>query len=230
MKRKGRILFLLSFLFLAILFMSVSYSKYISRIDGNAEATIAKWNISVNDCRITTNETLEDDDVCVVTKTDSEGNSYQTSFLITGDDVSYNDEDAHVVDGKIAPGSSGYFHIRIQPNDTDVSFSYQINLGDTKTEADITLAVIEDNGDGTTKTTEFSVDKAYEGVINLEDFTGNASYEKDIKIQVVWDAHLDETDEDKIENYNKNDTELGMSDELPTLDIPITIIFKQLDS
>lgn len=230
MKRKGRMLFLLSFLFLAILFMSVSYSKYISRVDGNAEAVIAKWNISVNDCSIRTNGTTEDDEKCVVTKTDDEGNSYKTSFLVTGDDVSYNDEDAHVVDGKIAPGSSGYFHIRIQPNDTDVSFSYQISLGDTKTDADITLSVIEENEDGTTTTKEFSVDKSYDGIIYLSDFANDTNYEKDIKVKVLWDAHLDETDEEKIAEYNKNDTELGMSDELPTLNIPITIVFKQLNS
>ena len=63
----------------------------------------AKWNIKINDTLL--------------------GNT--TSFVVDGIKIEEND---YTKENKLAPGTSGYFDILIDPTDTDVSIKYAISF------------------------------------------------------------------------------------------------------
>lgn len=75
-------------------------SKYTNKISGNGETEIAKWYFSVN----TATETME---------TIKLADTYDQSTLING---------------KIAPGTSGSFDLVIDASDTEVGVKYQVDF------------------------------------------------------------------------------------------------------
>ena len=207
--KKGHVILILSFLLVIFLAGAYSYSKYSTEVSGDAHVDIAKWNITVNGCPVEGTSTNTN---CGKEITSADGSTYTVDFAITGSDITYDNSNSNVAPGKISPGSDGSFKIRIKPNDTDVSFSYSIVFGDMDTTADITISY---------NNTEIETDDAITGTINLNDFSGNSSYEVDLDIDVTWNYHDDD------EN-NKKDTELGMSGDNPILYIPVTVTFTQI--
>lgn len=206
--KKGYIVVILSFLLIMFLAGAYSYSKYTTELEGEANVSIAKWNITVNGCPVEGEETSEN---CGKEETSASGDTYTVDFAVTGDDVSYLNSNNNVRPGKISPGSNGTFVIKIKPNDTDVTFRYQISFGELDTESDIVLKYDDE---------VLTTDSMIEGEVKLSDFSGNADYEIPIEIAVEWINH------DDLEN-NKNDTELGMR-ETPILFVPITAVFTQV--
>ena len=91
----------LSFLFC---FMSNTYSRYVVDTTGNLKMSFAQWQILVNKEDITNNTSSS-----IVLKPIIDTNSY-------------------VKENKIAPSSTGYFDISIDPTNVDVSFNYSISL------------------------------------------------------------------------------------------------------
>lgn len=91
----------LSFLFC---FMSNTYSRYVADTTGNLKMSFAQWQILVNKEDITNNTSSS-----IVLKPIIDTNSY-------------------VKENKIAPSSTGYFDISIDPTNVDVSFNYSISL------------------------------------------------------------------------------------------------------
>lgn len=77
-----------------------THSKYTNKISGNGETEIAKWYFSVN----TATETME---------TIKLADTYDQSTLING---------------KIAPGTSGSFDLVIDASDTEVGVKYQVDF------------------------------------------------------------------------------------------------------
>lgn len=80
-----------------------SYAKYRRQVNGDVEATIARWNITVNNELINNKTAL-------------------TNFIIPTLDTNQ-----YVKSGVLAPGGTGYFDIIINATDVDVDFDYTIN-------------------------------------------------------------------------------------------------------
>lgn len=117
MKKKNDIKFIIVFIIVASLSLlylfQASYAKYKKQIDGDVRATIASWNILVN------NETIK--------------NKSLLSNYITP--VIYSNQ--YVKNNVLAPGSQGYFEIVINAADVDVDFTYQIT-GALNVDTDLT--------------------------------------------------------------------------------------------
>ena len=107
MKKKKDIYFIILFLIIvsisfAYLFQA-SYAKYKRQIEGNADATVANWNIKVN------TETINNKSV------------------LTNSIIPTIDSNQYIKSGVIAPGSTGYFTLTIDATEADVDFSYEIS-------------------------------------------------------------------------------------------------------
>lgn len=89
---------------LLLCFMSNTYSRYVADTTGNLKMSFAQWQILVNNDDITNNSS--------------------SSVILTP----VIDENKYVESNKIAPSSSGYFDISIDPSNVDVSFNYSITL------------------------------------------------------------------------------------------------------
>ena len=104
MIKRLRIILLLITLSISLCIMSNTYSRYVADASGNFEVILAKWQILVNTIDITNNNssTIEFEPV-ILTNTNVKANY-------------------------MAPSSTGYFDIVINPTNVDVSFKYTITL------------------------------------------------------------------------------------------------------
>ena len=101
-----RIKILMVFIPLCLLlcFMSNTYSRYVANTTGNLNMAFAQWQILVDNNDIVNNTS----------------SSINLTPII--------DENQYVETNKIAPSSTGYFDISIDPSNVDVSFNYSIAL------------------------------------------------------------------------------------------------------
>lgn len=104
MKFKIRLLLFVLFLSLFLVTAKSTYARYATSTTGEANLNMAQWQISVNNHNITEN--------------------YNTQLSFTP----VIEENENVKSGTVAPGSTGYFDIQINPEKVDVSFSYNIML------------------------------------------------------------------------------------------------------
>ena len=89
---------------LLLCFMSNTYSRYVADTTGNLKIAFAQWQILVNNDDITNNT---------------------TSSVVLNPIINENE---YVESNKLAPSSSGYFDISIDPTNVDVAFNYEITL------------------------------------------------------------------------------------------------------
>lgn len=104
MAKKFKLLIVIFCLAISFSLISNTYSRYVASSEGNVEVSFAKWEILVNNTDITNN---------------------------TSSSITFNPTIEHsnnVADGKLAPSSTGYFDIQIDPSNVDVSFKYKIDL------------------------------------------------------------------------------------------------------
>lgn len=104
MLKKFKVLFVVASLAITLSLMSNTYSRYVASSEGNVQIEFAKWQLLVNNTDITNNTTSN------------------ISFEPTID------SNENVASNKIAPSSTGYFDIEIDPTNVDVSFKYNIDL------------------------------------------------------------------------------------------------------
>lgn len=106
MKIKRKIIFFVALmsLFYCLTLMQDTYAKYISSASANADLTIARWNILINNQDILSDSNFTDTIVPTFTGT------------------------TNIKNDVIAPTAEGYFDIVINGEDTDVSFDYTISL------------------------------------------------------------------------------------------------------
>lgn len=104
---KRNVIFVMAIIsfFLCILFIQESYAKYVSATKENAEITVARWRILVNNNDIRNEGTAS----TVITP------------VFPGNE--------HIAAGIIAPTSEGYFDLIIDASNADVSFKYKISFG-----------------------------------------------------------------------------------------------------
>ncbi len=85
-------------------FMSNTYSRYVANTTGDLKMSFAQWQLLINNEDITNNT---------------------SSSIVLTPIIDNND---YVKKDKIAPSSTGYFDISIDPSNVDVSFNYNISL------------------------------------------------------------------------------------------------------
>ena len=138
----------LSFLFC---FMSNTYSRYVADATGNLKISFAQWKILLNNEDIT--------------------NNTSSSIVLTP----VIDKNSYVKNNKIAPSSTGYFDINIDPSNVDVSFNYNINLkvlNENIPDLMITkYAILNNNFDETKDTINYNdiENNSISGSLNLKD-------------------------------------------------------------
>ncbi|MBQ8132496.1 MAG: hypothetical protein IJ193_08400 [Bacilli bacterium] len=105
-KKKNDIIFIIIFIIVvgfSLFYLSqASYAKYRRKLEGRLDATIASWNIKVNNEEIKNKTTLT--------------NSITPVF----------ETNEFVKEGVIAPGSTGYFDLTINAEEVDVDFNFQV--------------------------------------------------------------------------------------------------------
>lgn len=106
MLKKFKVLIVIASLAITLSLMSNTYSRYIATSDGNVEIEFAKWQILVNTADVTDSTTSNLEFEPVIDNTNS-----------------------NIAANKVAPTSTGYFDIEIDPTNVDVSFNYTISLG-----------------------------------------------------------------------------------------------------
>lgn len=104
MFKKLRLLIVFASLSVTLGFMSNTYSRYVADTTGDIKIGFAKWQIVVNENDISNNTV--------------------SAISITPTMDSNDNIDANT----IAPSSSGYFDIVIDPTNVDVSFNYSISI------------------------------------------------------------------------------------------------------
>lgn len=186
---KSRIFFCLNALlaiFLIVFIVNETYGLFETNNVMIVNPQIGKWNIFINDTSAV-EETFEVNSITVADNT-------------------------KVKDGKIAPGTSGYFDILIDPTDTDVSIRYDISFDFSQILDSFAIESIEEIGGlDLIQTGEFT----YSNIITLEDILDDVT--NTIRVYIEWIN--DETN-------NEDDSIIGMDKE-SYISIPISITVSQ---
>lgn len=174
-------------IFVTIYEITNTYGLFESNINMDVDSKLATWNILINDTNIGKSETFTIDNF----------NS---------------EEDSTVASGKIAPGTSGYFNINIDPSNTQVSIRYDLTFDFSKLDNLFTITKVEEkNGYNLIKTGP----NTYSNVITLNEIKENKT--NNIRVHIKWNNN---------EENNDKDTEIGLT-ENNTLNIPVSITVLQ---
>ena len=141
-----------------------SYGLFESKNVLNVDSNIAQWTVFINGTDIKKNETF------VVDKIN----------LINNDNV---------LEGKMAPGSKGYFDIVIDPTDTDTSIRYDISFDFSSLNGKIVVSGIEEITSGNLVRTGKNT---YSKVITLNEIKNGIT--NTIRVYIKWDNSDDESD------------------------------------
>ena len=109
MKTKKKIIFFIALisLFYCVTIMQDTYAKYLSSATENAELTIARWSILINDQDVVNESNFTD----------------TISPIFNGT--------THIKSDVVAPTAQGYFELELNGENTDVSFQYTISIDTT---------------------------------------------------------------------------------------------------
>ncbi len=189
---KKKIIFLLACTSLLFFVGSTiyTYAKYNSQSNHDIGTYIKKWKIKVNDKEIENNTEL--------------------SELINV--VFENNE--HIAENKMAPGSNGSFEIELDYSNVEVSFEYEISIKDV-TIADIAITKIEVDNEVIPSTNDYKISN----VVNLND-NSNTSKIKKIKVYLSW------KDDENATMNNTEDTNIAINNN--SIDFDINIRFTQI--
>lgn len=141
-----------------------SYGLFESKNVLNVDSNIAKWNVFINGTDIKKNET----------------------FIVDKINLINND---NVLEGKMAPGSKGYFDIVIDPTDTDTSIRYDISFDFSSLNDKIVVSGIEEITSGNLVRTGKNT---YSKVITLNEIKNAIT--NTIRVYIKWDNSDDESD------------------------------------
>lgn len=191
MAKKLRVLILFISLSLSLCLMSNTYSRYIANTTGNFEALFAKWQILINDNDITNNN----------------------SSSITLNPVI--EENEYVASNTVAPSSTGYFDIEIDPTNVDVSFNYSITLNfesENVPDLIITKYSIIDSNNNIGKAVTLS-NNVITNTLNYDNQIENFSFESfTIRVYFEWCEGVNEQMNDRDDTKIGNDATNGIND------------------
>lgn len=145
--------------------------------------SIAKWNVLINGTDIKTGE----------------------RFIV--DSVNFGDS-TDVLNGKIAPGVSGYFDIEIDPTNTDTSIIYSITFDFSQISDVFVIDKIEETTKGNLIRTG---NNTYSKVITLDEIKENAK--NNIRVYIKWENN---------EANNETDSQIGATKD-NYINIPVSI-------
>lgn len=141
-----------------------SYGLFESKNVLNVDSNIAKWNVFINGTDIKKNETFVVDKINLINNN-------------------------NVLEGKMAPGSKGYFDIVIDPTDTDTSIRYDISFDFSSLNDKIVVSGIEEITSGNLVRTGKNT---YSKVITLNEIKNCIT--NTIRVYIKWDNSDDESD------------------------------------
>lgn len=186
---KNKIIYLICGVMVVVTLYEISNTYAVFQSDNElyVESSVARWNIYVNSKHVRT----------------------YNSFLVDNFVVL---ENSKVADGKIAPGTSGYFDIVIDPSDTQVAFRYDLTFDFTNLDSNFVIEKIEEvNGDMVVRTGE----NTYSNIISLDDIENNVT--NNIRVYIKWN---------NLEDENENDSLIGMVKD-NTIKIPVVVMVTQ---
>ena len=186
---KNKHIYYLSFILGVLLVMFIITETYGLFETNNVmivNSEIGKWNIYINETSAT-----------------------EGTFVVDSITVMNNEK---VKNGKIAPGTSGYFDIVIDPADTDVSIRYDISFDFSLILDSFSIKKIEEAGGvNLIQTDEFT----YTNIIDLASIKEGAT--NTIRVYVEWINN---------EENNEQDSEVGQTKD-NYINIPINILVSQ---
>jgi len=179
-------------LVICILTISTTYAKYVSTNEGDANMAVARWRILVND---------QD-----VHNTASISNVIRPVFTGT----------PHIAPGVIAPTSEGYFDLVIDSTNTDLSFTYTIdvNAGPQSSVRDIKAVAYTVNG-GVRRNMSSSI--ISDNILRGLDANVNV-----FRIYIVWDDSDNRT-------MNNREQTAASYDEINSPQIHVALSFIQFN-
>ncbi|MDO4377015.1 MAG: hypothetical protein Q4C38_02620 [bacterium] len=148
-----------------------TYAVFSSDNQLYVHSDIAKWNIYVNGSHI----------------------NLKDNFIVS--------DNSRVADKRIAPGTSGYFDIVIDPSDTQVAFRYDLTFDFSKLGSNFAIEKIEETqGIDVIKTGE----NTFSNIITLDDI--NSGVTNNIRVYIKWTNSEDENEGDSAIGLLKNNT------------------------
>ncbi len=163
--------FLIFYIIISLFFIAIyTFSRYVTTVSGNSQISIAKFNVTVNGKSIV------------------EDKAFDLTLSPT----------TTTTDNKIAPNSTGYFEIEINPNLTEVSLEYEFIFNLKELDDDFKLTYFTVNEDNMHH--DITENTTVKGDIPLPS-TGEAFTNEDkvnIKVYWAWDG------QDDIYNENIN--------------------------
>lgn len=183
-------------------FVGTTFAKYTSTATGTGEAEVAKWSIFVNE----TNELAVANKAFSFDLFDTAADDV-TLVDGTNNDTPTTTADTDVLEGKIAPGTTGAFAIKIE-NKSDVNAEYTVDFSMASSGTAVPLLF------------KLSEDDAWETSIDDLDITEAVAIAMTngvatINIDWMWDFH------------GANDTAIGI--EAPTVTITAEIAVSQVN-
>ena len=179
--------------------IATTYAKYMTEATANVEKTAGAWVIKINDNDI------------------SNSNS-ETTFDI--DELIF-PESEFVVEGKLAPASSGYFDVVIDPTGTSVAVRFDVTLDVSGLSAydaiNFTAAYRVINGEEVSANMVRTGDHTYSGVISLDDVKNGVA--STMRFYIGWE-------EDETEEGDESDTQLGNIKDVTTK-LPVNVVISQ---
>lgn len=202
MIKKLKVLMVLVSLSLTLGLMSHTYSRYVAGATNNIKIQFSKWEIKVNN-------------------TDISNGSSSTILL-----EPIMDENENIAANTIAPSSTGYFDIAIDPTNVEVSFNYTVTIdviNENIPDLIISKYAILDNtyqeGD-TIQTTSLTSD----GIIGTFNYNENTPFEPfTIRVFFEWYEGTNETMNNESDTLIGNDAAINNTE----LQINATISFEQ---
>ena len=202
MTKKIKYLLLLMSLSITLCVMSNTYSKYAADTTGSVEASFAKWQILVNTEDITAGaeKTLN------ITPT-IEANS-------------------HVAANKLAPASTGYFDIEIDPTHVEVSYDYSIRLSAANESMPYVkinqYAILDENYEEGNTITKTNVEN--DEITGTENYSAGGFKPYTVRVYFEWVEGSGETMNDAA------DTAVGhnaLNEDTDSIEMTATIHFEQ---
>ena len=187
MSKKFRVLILLISLSLTLSMMSNTYSRYVANTTGNIDAAFAKWQILING-----NNDITDG---------------STSSITIAPTIIPNE---NVKEGTLAPSSTGYFDIEIDPSNVELSFDYEITLTyDNTNMPDLVIskyAIIDENTNEDSLVFTTLNSNKITGSLNYDNQTDNFKFNTyTVRVYFEWYEGQDELMNDE------DDTEVGLN-------------------
>lgn len=179
--KKKKVWILLAILMMLITCYEIknTYAKYVAEASGVAKGNVGSWVVKINDTLISTGTAEEE-------------------FII--DNLKY-DSNENVKEGKIAPGTSGYFELEIDATEASVAVTYDVELNLEELNNDtnsINLVKVVKMVDET-ETTDDIVEKeenTYTGIISLKDIEDKKTTL--LRAYVKWENNEENNEQDSI--------------------------------